>query len=263
MPHLSADDVELHYAVDGRTDGAPIVLSNSLGSDLGMWDAQIPALTDAGWRVVRYDNRGHGKSGLGATPYSLARLADDAVALLDSLELDAVHFCGLSLGGMVGQHLAVAHPRRIRSLTLCDTAAYMGPPELWTERIEAVTKGGMEAVADGALARWFTEDGRIRLSEAVDRVRAGILATHPRGYVAACAAIRDMDQRESIRAIDVPTHVIVGQADPSTPVAAARLIHERIAGSRLTVIPEAAHLANIEQAEAFNAALLDFLERVR
>lgn len=261
MPERELRGRRFEVVDQGAHDGPAIVLSNSLASNLGMWDGQAAALRAAGWRVLRYDNRGHGGSGPPDGPVTIEDMADDAAALMDAVGLESAHFCGLSLGGMIGQCLAVRHPGRVLTLTLCDTAAHMGPPELWDGRIEAVREGGMAAVVDATLGRWFTDAGRARLGEAVAAVRDGILSTTQEGFCTACVAIRDMDQRESIRGIAVPTHVIVGAEDPSTPVAAAELIHARIPGSTLTVIPDAAHLANVEQPGAFDRALLGFLER--
>ena len=262
MPHLTRPQVSLHYRVDGPAQAPVVMLCNSLSSNLSMWDAQVPALCDAGYRVVRYDARGHGASTVATGATSIADLADDALALLDHLELPRVHFCGLSLGGMTGQWLATHHASRLDSLALCATAAYMGPAELWDQRIAAVAAGGMAAVVDATIARWFTAASQRRIPDEVARIRDGILATPVAGYSACCAAIRDMDQRESIRAIRVPTAVLVGADDPSTPGSAATLLHERIAGSTLTVIPETQHFFNVENPAAFNAALLGFLRRV-
>lgn len=263
MADITLRGVRFHYRLDGPVEGTPLVLSNSLSSNLHMWDAQLPALVAGGWRVLRYDNRGHGASEAVPGPYSIEMLADDVVALLDAVGIERAHFCGLSLGGMVGQVCGVRHAARMRSLTLCDTAAWMGPPELWAGRMAAVAQGGMAALVDGTVDRWITPAGQARLPDAVRAIRAMILATAPDGYLGCCAAIRDMDLREAIRAIELPTHVIVGADDPGTPVSAAEFIQQRIAGSVLTVIPAAAHLANIEQPAAFNAALVGFLDRHR
>lgn len=261
MPSVLIDGLALHYEVSGPAGGAPLLLSNSLASDLHMWDPQVEVLHAAGFRVLRYDNRGHGLSAPPAGPLSIEGLADDVVALLDHLGWDAVDYCGLSLGGMIGQMLARRHPGRLRALVLADTAAHMGPPSLWDERIAAVRQGGMAAVVETTLGRWFTAAARAGATHAaaITRVRAAILATSPAGFCACSAAIRDMDQREGLAAIALPTLVVVGAEDPSTPVAAAEMLHARIAGSRLVVVPDAAHLANIEQAAAFNTAVLDFL----
>lgn len=262
MASINVNGVSLNYQIDGDLPGAPwIMLSNSLASNLTMWDRQVPALLAAGFRVLRYDTRGHGASQVPPGPYTIEMLANDALALLDALKLERVHFCGLSMGGMTGQMLATHHGSRLSSLVLCATAAYTGPPDLWAGRIKMVIEGGMAAVADATIDRWFTSANQQRIPDEVARVKSGLLATSPLGYAACGAAIRDMDQRESIRRIKVPTRVMVGALDPSTTVAAAEFLHERIAGSELVVIPDSQHFFNVEFPDEFNAALLDFLWR--
>ncbi|MCP5155570.1 MAG: 3-oxoadipate enol-lactonase [Ectothiorhodospiraceae bacterium] len=261
MPSISVGDTTLHYRFDGPEDAPVILLSNSLASNLGMWDDQIPTLLEAGYRVLRYDSRGHGQSGVTAGPYSIEQLADDAVGLLDALGLGRVSFMGCSKGGMVGQMLGTRHHQRIDRLVLCATAAYAGGPETWAPRIAAVRDGGMAAVVDGTIERWFTAPGRARMPAEVERIRQMILSTPPAGFIACGEAIAAMDQRESIRAIDRPTLVVVGEHDPGTPVSAAELIHDRISGSELVVLRDCAHFANVEQAAAFNAAIAGFLGR--
>ncbi len=261
MERIDVNGTTIHYRFDGPSSGPTVMLSNSLASNLAMWDQQVPALTGAGFRVLRYDSRGHGGSAVPDGPYTIEMLSDDAVALMDSLELDRVHFGGLSKGGMVGQMLGAKRGDRLISLTLCCTSAHMPPPESWDERIAtAAGEGGMANNAPGILERWFTKPGQARMPEEVARVREMILTTPVAGFSACCMAIREMDQRESIRVITTPTLVIVGEEDPSTTVEMARLIHERIGGSKLAIIPDAAHFANVEQAGAFNAALLEFLQ---
>jgi 3-oxoadipate enol-lactonase len=237
-----------------------VLLSNSLGTRLEMWDAQLPALAQR-YRVLRYDGRGHGRSTAPPGPYSLEMLADDAIGLLDGLGIQRVHFCGVSMGGMVGQLLGARHAPRLRSLTLCSTACYMAPEELWDQRIQAVSEGGLAAIAGSVVERWFTEAFRAEPSIVVERVRQMILETPAHGYAACCAAIRDMDLRETIGAIRLPTLIIAGDKDPATPPAKAHEIRDRIPGAKLEVIPEAAHLVNIEQDVAFDASLLAFLDR--
>ena len=258
MPHLDANGIGHHYRWDGPEDGPVVMLSNSLASNLSMWEPNVPALTGAGYRVLRYDSRGHGNTAAPDGPYTMELLAADALGLLDALGLERVHFCGLSKGGMIGQTLGASHGDRLRSLTLCDTAAVSPLP--WDERIASTRAGGMETVVDGTLERWITPEGRANMPEWVEKIRAMILSTPVEGYCGSIAAIRDMDQRESIRAITTPTHVIVGEEDFGTPVEAARLIHERIAGSKLTIVPKAAHLSNVDQPAVFNDALLGFLK---
>lgn len=260
MPQLTLPDLTLNYQLEGP-DGAPVVmLSNSLGSALGMWDEQVPALLAGGFRCLRYDTRGHGTSSLPPGAWSIADLAGDALRLMDALGLARVHFCGLSLGGMAGQYLGTHHGDRLQSLVLCATTAYAGPPDVWRERIALVEAGGMAAVADATLNRWFTAAGQQRLPERVARIRAQVLATPTSGYASCGGAIALMDQRESIAGIRTPTLVMVGEEDPSTPVAASEFLQQRIPGATLVVIPAAMHLVNVEQPTAFNAALLDFLK---
>ena len=260
MPALTTGDVMLNYQIDGPCGARrTVLLAHSLASTLRMWTPQIPALVAAGFRVVRYDGRGHGLSSAPPGPYALAELAGDALALMDALALERVDFCGLSLGGMVGQYLGTHHGLRLRTLTLCATAACIGPREIWDQRLATVRAQGMAGVADGTIVRWFTAESRATRTEDVAQVRAQVMSTPVEGYCGCCAAIRDMDQRESIRGIAVPTQIIVGAEDPSTPVSASALIHERIAGSTLRIIPAAQHFVNVEQAPAFNAALLGFL----
>lgn len=260
MPVAEINGTSIHYRVDGPARGPVVMLAGSLASDLTMWDGQIPALVEAGYRALRYDSRGHGRSGVPAGPYTIDQLAGDALYLLDRLELERIHFCGLSMGGMIGQMLGARHGDRLLSLTLSDTSAYMPPRELWDERIASVRENGMAAAVDATIDRWFTQPGQTRLADQVEKVRQMVANTPVEGFCASCAAIRDMDQRELLAAIDVATLVVVGEQDPSTPVDSARLLHERIASSRLTVIPEAAHFVNVEQAAGFNAVLLEFLE---
>jgi 3-oxoadipate enol-lactonase len=261
MPHLTANGISLHHRFDGPSQGSVVMLSNSLASTLAMWDGQIAPLTAAGFRVLRYDHRGHGESEAGEGDYTITQLTDDALALLDALRIDRVHFCGLSLGGFIGQELGARHGDRLLSLTLCDTASQVSPATMWEERIAAVRAGGMAAVVDATLDRWFTQPGQARLPGPVGEVRKMILGTSVAGFCGCAAAIRDMDLGESNRAVATPTLIVVGEHDPATPVEAARGIQSRIRGAGLTVIPAAAHMPNIEQADAFNDTLLGWLEK--
>ena len=259
MPTANVNDTTLHYRFDGSDDGPIILISNSLASNLGMWDHQIDTLLRLGFRVLRYDSRGHGQSGVTPGPYSIEMLTADAVGLLDALDIERASFMGCSKGGMVGQMAGTKHGDRFDKLVLCSTSAYMGGADVWTARIHAVTRGGMAAVVDATIDRWFTKPGQERIPADVDRVREMILATPPEGFVACAHAIAAMDQRESIRAIDRPTLVVVGEHDPGIPPEVAELIHERIAGSKLVMLEDSAHFCNVEQAGPFNAALEEFL----
>lgn len=257
MPHVTIDGCRLHYRLDGPAGRPVLLLSNSLGTDMGMWEAQVPAFASR-FRVLRYDSRGHGGSDAPAGPCTIERLGRDALGLLDALGIGRVAFCGLSKGGMVGMWLGANAPDRVERLALCNTSARMEPASAWDDRIRAVREGGMAAIVDAVLARWFTPAFRKSRPDAVEPVRRMLLSTPPEGYAACCAAIRDMDQREAIRAIGAPALVVVGEHDPATPPVHGRLIAERIAGAALVGLP-AAHLSNIEAAPAFTEAVLAFL----
>ncbi len=249
---MMGDGCHIHYQFDGP-EGAPIVmLSHSLGANMAMWDRQMQALTGR-YRVLRYDLRGHGGSGVSVGAYSLDRLGRDVIELVDKLDIEHVHFCGLSLGGMIGQWLGVRAPDRVASLTLANTSAYMGPPSGWDDRIVAVRASGMAAMRDAILARWFTPDFN---DTAI--IGAMIETTDPQGYAGCCAAIRDMDLRRLGSLIKTPTLIIGGLRDPATPPDHAKALHAEIKGSNLVLL-DGAHLSNIECASGFNAALLNFL----
>lgn len=260
MPHIDANGIRLHYRIDGTEDGRPLLLSNSLASNLEMWDPQIGDLTAAGFRVIRYDSRGHGQSDAPEGPYSIEMLAEDAVALLDGLKVEAADYCGLSKGGMVGQMLGVRHRGRVKKLILADTGAHMAPKEMWDGRIRTVEKNGMEAVADATIERWFTPASRASLTAEIDKVRAMIVATPPAGFIGCCRAIQAMDQRGTIGGITNPVLVIVGAEDPATTPEHAKEIHGLIPGAQYVEIPDAAHFANYEQPAAFTKAMLEFLD---
>jgi 3-oxoadipate enol-lactonase len=258
MDYVVVDDGRrIAVRVDGAVDRPALLLSNSLGTTFRMWDAQMPALAEA-FRVIRYDSRGHGQSDAPTGDYSIARLAADALAVLDSLHIETAGFVGLSKGGMVGQWLGAHAPQRLSRLVLANTAAWMGPAQAWQTRIETVMRSGMGAVTEAVLERWFTPGFREAGPDAVAPVRDMLLATAPQGYAGCCAAIRDMDQRATLSAISVPTLVIGGLQDPATPPAKAEEIAAGVAGARLVML-DAAHLSNIEQPQAFTAALLAFL----
>jgi 3-oxoadipate enol-lactonase len=257
MPFLDLAGARFYYRIEGPTAAPVIMFSNSLGTNLAMWESQLPSLTTR-YRVLRYDTRGHGESAVTSGPYTIEQLARDALALLDALGLERANFCGLSLGGMVGQWLGAHAAHRLGKLVLANTTAKIGSPETYNARIDAVRNGGMVAVTDAVLARWFTPAFLTASPTAVARVRAMLDGTSPDGYIACCEAIRDMDQRETIGTIGVPTLVIAGTHDIPTPPTDGRFIADRINGA-LYVELAAAHLSNIEAAPAFTAALTDFL----
>lgn len=257
MTAITIGDDVLHVKIDGPDDAPALLMSNSLGTNLGMWDPQIPALSQR-FRVIRYDSRGHGKSAAPDRPYSIPELAADALAILDALGVARAHFVGLSKGGMVGQWLLTHHPERLGRVVLANTSSHMGPASLWNERIRAVRENGMEALIESILARWFTGTFRRRDPAAVGRVAQMLRDTPAHGYAACSAAIRDMDQREPIRRVVGEVMVIVGAHDPSTTPAIGKLIADSIPGAKLASLP-AAHLSNIEAPEAFTKLVLDFL----
>ena len=257
MPFADLAHGRVYYRFDGPSDAPVLMLSNSLGTSFDMWAPQMQALA-ANHRVLRYDTRGHGRSAVTPGPYTIERLGRDVLALLDALGLDRVRFCGLSMGGMIGQWLGVNAPERVPRLALANTAAKIGTADLWNARIGTVEKGGMAAIVDGVLARWYTPAFIAAAPEAIAGTRAMLLATPADGYTACCAAVRDMDQRDAVASIRVPTLVIAGAHDEATSPADGRFLAGRITGARYVELP-AAHLSNVEKPQAFNAALTDFL----
>ena len=260
---ITANGIAMHYTLDGPASAPVVTLSHSLAADLTMWDPQLEALARR-WRVLRYDTRGHGATDAPAGAYSLDLLADDARALLTALGVRRTHWVGLSMGGMIGQTMALRSPELLASLALCDTSSRI-PAEAkaqWADRIKTAETQGMEPLVDSTLARWFTEPFRKSRKDVIDRVATMIRTTPPAGYAGCCHAISALDLTDRISAIKVPTIAIVGEDDPGTPVAAHKVIQEKIAGCRLEILKSAAHLSNMEQPEAFNKALTGFLSSV-
>ncbi|HLT31628.1 MAG TPA: 3-oxoadipate enol-lactonase [Myxococcaceae bacterium] len=253
-----SDGAHLAYRWDGP-EGAPVLLlSNSLGTHLGMWGPQVPLFAER-FRVLRYDTRGHGRSAATPGAYSMDRLGRDVIELLEATGVSRAHVCGLSLGGMVGQWLAVFAPDRLGRLVLANTSPYMGPPSAWQARIETVRQEGMEALAEGSLSRWFTRKFLSSHPLEVAAVREMLLACNRGGYIGCCAAIRDMDLRPLAQLIRVPTLLIVGREDPSTTHRDAALLEGPMPNPPRRVELQAAHLSNVEQPEAFGRAVVDFL----
>jgi 3-oxoadipate enol-lactonase len=257
-----ANGIAIDHVLEGPA-GAPVVtLAHPLAARLELWDAQAQALRDR-YRVLRYDARGHGGSDVPAGPYTLDQMAADAVGLLDALGIATTHFVGLSMGGCVGMTAALRYPDRVASLVLADTTSRYAPEQaaMWAERIRTAETAGMEPLVEPTMKIWFTERFRETAKPAVDRVRAMLRGTDPRGYVGAIRAIADVNLTEAIAAIGCPTLVIVGRDDPGTTVAMAERMRDRIPGAELTVLPDAAHCSCVEAAEAFTAALSRFLAR--
>jgi len=257
MPMIDADGCLLNVSVEGRQSGPTLMLSNSLGTNMQMWQPQMKALTEV-FRVIRYDRRGHGKSGVAAAPYSMERFGRDVLAILDDLNIDRVHWCGLSMGGMVGQWLGANAPERMGKIVLANTACYYTDPTNWHNRIKAVKEGGIAAVADTVIAGWLTADFREREPQITANLKAMLLASPVQGYLACCEALSTLDQRELLPDIKSPTLVIAGRHDMATPIAAGELIRSRIPGASLTIL-DAAHISNVEQSHAFTEAVVGFL----
>ena len=251
---IKVNGVELACRFDGPEKGRVVMMSNSLMSDYTMWDATVPALTDR-YRVLRYDTRGHARSGTTPGPYSVAMLADDAVGLMDALGIGQVHFVGLSMGGMIAQQVGARFPERVWSLSLCDTASEMPPRSMWEERFAIAGSQGMSGLVESTIQRWFTAPFIARDPESIEKVRRMILNTAPEGYIACASAVRDMAQTTMLLKVKTPTRIIVGRQDPACSVEQATVIHRMIDGSEMVVLEDAAHLSNIEQPQAFNAAL--------
>ena len=259
---ITANGISINYQLEGPSGGPVVTLSHSLATNLSMWDPQMTALLSR-YRILRYDTRGHGGTDTPAGPYTLEQLAEDVRALLGAMGIARTHFIGLSMGGFIGQLLALSHPELLQSLVLCDTTSRI-PPEArptWDERIRVAQIRGMEPHVEPTIGRWFTPPFREQRADLVNPVRAIIRGTPPQGYIGCCHAIAALDLTDHLGGVRVPTLVIVGEDDPATPVAASRTIHERIQGSELVILKSASHLSNLEQPEAFNRAVTAFLAK--
>jgi 3-oxoadipate enol-lactonase len=257
MPFAPVEGGQIHYRLDGKVELPVLVLSNSLGTDFSMWDLQVPAFTEH-FRVLRYDSYGHGASTFAAGGFGIDRLGQDVVRLLDHLGIATVSFCGLSVGGLVGQWLGLNAAKRVGKLVLCNTAAHIGTAEGWNARIDAINKGGIPSISTGILERWFTAPFHEREPGTVDRFRQILEATPPESYVATCAAIRDADLRGEVSKIRAHTLVIAGTQDKATPPEGGRFLNERIAGSKYVEL-DTAHLSNVELPQRFSGEVLKFL----
>ena len=257
MPEINADGCLMHAELTGP-EGAPVLmLSNSLGTTLNMWDDQVASFTRH-FRLLRYDRRGHGQSAVPKGPYSMERLGRDVLAILDALEIERVNWCGLSMGGMVGQWLGANAANRIDKLILSNTACYYPDKSFWVDRIKFVRAQGIPNLVESTMERWFTKEFRERAPAAIARMTAIFLKTNLEGYLACIEAIRDMDHRALLPRITAATLVIAGRSDPATPLEANEFIRDRIGGAKLAVL-EAAHIANVEQPQAYADTVLGFL----
>jgi 3-oxoadipate enol-lactonase len=257
MPFAKLPDAQIFYELTGPEHAPVFVFSNSLGTTHRMWDPQVLTFTKH-FRLLRYDTRGHGQSSVTPGPYTIEQLSWDVVRLLDYLQLDRVYFCGLSMGGMTGMFLGANAPNRFTKIVLCNTAAKIGTLESWNARIDAVQKGGMRAVAVAVLERWLTPSYRAAHPTETAGVLRMLEEANPEGYVANCAAVRDMDQRDALQNVKVPTLVLAGTHDSSTPAADGQFVAEHIPGARYVEV-NAAHLSNLEARDEFNSHVTNFL----
>ena len=257
MSFAEIGDARLNYRFDGPDNAPVIMLSNSLGTNLSMWDPQANVLCEK-FRVLRYDTRGHGLSSVTPGPYTTEQLGRDVVALLDALKIESVYFCGLSMGGMIGIWLGVNAANRIKGLALCNTAAKIWTADGWNARIKDVKERGMAAIATTVVLRWFSENFVKKSPEVVEAMRQMLLQAPPEGYAGCCAAIRDTDQRGDLARVKARTLVIAGALDPVIPLADTKFVAAGISGASYIEL-QAAHLSNIEAAPQFTEALVKFL----
>jgi len=257
MPLIEVDGCRLNVEVEGGADAPALMLSNSLGTDLSMWDGQVKPFTQH-FRLVRYDRRGHGASAVPPGPYTMERLGRDVLGILDHLGIAKTDWCGLSMGGMVGQWLGANAGGRVRRLVLANTSCHYPIKEPWNERIAAVAASGLASLLDPMMGRWFSQGFIEAAPGTIARMKAMMLATPAAGYIANCEAVRDMDHRDILGRITAPTLIIAGRHDVATPVAAAEYIRARIPGAALTLL-DAGHISNIEQASDFTAEVMGFL----
>lgn len=249
--------MKTNYKITGTPNSPVLVLSNSLGADLGMWDELIPFLAPY-FRVLQYDTRGHGRSEVTETPYSIDLLGNDVIDLLNELKLEKIYFCGLSMGGLIGQWLGIHHPDRIIKLILSNTDAKIGTVENWNERINTITKDGIQAIVDGTMERWFTDDFRAKNPNRITEIKSVFTANNTLGYTNSCAAVRDADFREELSKISAKTLVITGDEDVVTNIEQAKILVNAIPNASLEVL-QARHLSSTELPQTYAEILINFI----
>jgi 3-oxoadipate enol-lactonase len=259
MKQVTSQDVQLRVEHTPRPGAPALLLLNSLGTSFEMWDDQFEALSER-FELIRFDARGHGKSTIGThQEATIDLLATDALNVLEACGVARAHLCGLSLGGMIAMHVAAKWPDRVLKAALCNTTPHMPPRETWETRIQIALTQGTDSLVEGTLGRWFTPQFHQTHPEKVDKIRTLLRETSPQGYAACCAAIRDMDQRESIKNITAKTLIIGGTQDAGTTPAQAESMAKAIPESKLVLL-EAAHLSNVERSDEFTATLIEFLQ---
>jgi 3-oxoadipate enol-lactonase len=257
MPVIQADGCPINVVVEGPERAPVLMLSNSLGTTHRMWDGQVAPFTQ-NFRLVRYDRRGHGKSGAPKGPYTMQQLGRDALAVMDGLGIDKVNWCGLSMGGMVGQWLGANAPERVDKLILSNTSCYMADKSIWEGRIKFVREHGLPALVGPNMERWFTKEFRERAPDAMAHMTEMFVSTPIEGYIGCCEAVRDMDHRDLLGRIRAPTLIIAGRHDPATTLEAAEYLKANIPGSTLAVL-DAAHISNLERPREYADTVLNFL----
>ena len=255
--HVTSNGATIAYQVEGPSDAPALLFINSIGTTGELWGRQVPAFAGA-YRIIRYDARGHGRSSVPAGDYTIAQLGGDALAILDALGINTANVCGISLGGLTAQWLGINAPARVSSLVLANTAARIGSVESWSERIALVRAQGMSVLADRAMNLWFTPAFRERDPDTVRGFRAMVQSCPQEGYLGCCAALRDEDLREQLGAIGCPTLVVASIGDTATPPEGLAFIRDRVSGAQMVTF-DSGHLSNVECADAFNAAVADFL----
>lgn len=254
-------DNRIHVDISGNPNGLPLILHHALGACGDMWRPQLPIL-EPRFRVIRMDMRGHGKSLAPAPPYSMEDLADDVVLVMDELGLKSVRYMGLSIGGMIGQALALKYPQRLDRMVISNTTSRI-PADLhplWDQRIKDVREGGMQTQVAMTLQRWFTEDYATGHQDVLDWITGMVRKTDPDGFIGCCAAIRGLDLTAKLAEIKIPVLIIAGGKDPGIPPEWSEDIHAEIHGSELMIIEDAAHLANVQAEEEFNTVIGPFLK---
>jgi len=258
MALASTAGVSIHYDIEGPVGAPPLLLLPALGADMTMWEPQLQRWSQD-FRVIRCEVRGHGSSSPAGVPeFTIDLLAADALAVLDAAQVPSAHWCGISMGGMIAMRVAVQHPQRVARLVLANTSAHMPPPSLWQSRIDTLRRDGIAGLVSAILERWFTPQFRAAAPEQVEMVRAMLLRVDPASYAAACAAIRDMDQRPDLPRIAAPTLVIGADQDPSTPLRHSEVLCAGIPQASFALL-HASHLSNVEAPDAFESTVARFL----